>query len=289
MSSDTRETKTWLITGCSQGLGRALAEAALESGHCVVLTARQTQSIDELAARYPDSAMSVRLDVTDAAAIAAAVQETQARFGGLDILVNNAGYGFAGAVEETRPDEYRQLFDTNVFGSIEMIRAVLPVMRKQKAGHIINISSMGGILAHAGVAYYCATKFAIEGLSEALQGEVGPFGIGVTIVEPGAFSTNFRGSLRSATTILDDYAATSGAVREILGRPPAQKQGDPRKAGTVIVDMVERGEAPLRLALGEDCLGAFAKKISMLDQSRAEGEQLLAMAGFYHADRNSAA
>lgn len=280
MSGDTPEMKTWLITGCSKGLGRALAEEALERGHRVVLTARQASSLDDLVARFPDTALALRLDVTDAEDIAAVVAATQQRFGGLDVLVNNAGYGFAGAVEETRPDEYRQLFDTNVFGLVEMTRAALPVMRAQNSGHIINVSSMGGILAHAGVAYYCATKFAVEGLTEGMKGEVEPFGIGATIVEPGAFSTNFRGSLISAETVIDDYAASSGAVRAILSQPPQQQQGDPRKAAAVIVDMVERGEKPLRLALGEDCIGAFTRKIAMLEESREEGSQLLATAGF---------
>jgi NAD(P)-dependent dehydrogenase (short-subunit alcohol dehydrogenase family) len=267
--------QTWLITGASQGLGQILAETALERGHSVALTARRVDAVEGLRSRYPDRAIAVQLDVTDDAQVVRAVAETESRFGGVDILVNNVGFGFIGAVEEADPAEYRSLFDANVFGLVEMTRAVPPGMRGRGRGHIINLSSSGGIAASAGFGYYCATKFAVEGLSEALAGEVAPFGIGVTIVEPGSFRTNFRGgSLRSAAHIIGAYADTSGAARTAIPEGHGAQPGDPRKAAAILVDMVERGAHPLRLPLGSDCLSRFEKKIAMLQSTYDEGREI---------------
>lgn len=257
--------RTWLITGASQGLGRALAERALARGHRVALTARRTDAIEDLRIRYPGNAVTIQLDVTNQPQIARAVTEAEAGLGGIDVLVNNAGYGFIGAVEEAEPAEYRALFDANVFGLIEMTRAVLPGMRSRGGGHILNLSSSGGLAASPGFGYYCASKFAVEGLSEALAGEVAACGIGVTIIEPGSFRTNFRGgSLRQAAREIDVYANTSGAARTAIPQAHGAQPGDPVIAAEVIVDMVENDARPLRLPLGSDCLERFDKKIAML-------------------------
>lgn len=279
MSTKSDKARTWLITGCSQGLGRALAEEALERGHHVALTARKPESLADIATRYPAQTLVLRLDVTNGGDIAHCVAATQERFGRIDILVNNAGRGLVGAVEEARPNEYRALFDANVFGLIEMTRAVLPLMRAQQSGHIFNISSLAGFLGHPGVAYYCSTKFAVEGLSEGLAIELAPFGIGVTIVEPGSFATNFRASLQVMETKLDAYAATTGVARGKVVEPP-RRQGDPRKAAAVLVAMAERGDAPLRLPLGEDCVGALDRKIAMLRESHVLGDEVNRTARF---------
>lgn len=282
MSTNTDGKSTWLITGCSQGLGRAIAEEALARGHNVALTARRAESVADLATRYPAQTIVLTLDVTKGADIAHCVAATRERFGSIDILVNNAGRGLVGAVEEARPEEYRAIFDANVFALVEMTRAVLPTMREQGRGHIFNISSLAGFLGHPGVAYYCSTKFAVEGLSEGLAVELAPFGIGVTIVEPGSFSTGFRQSLHVMATELEAYAGTiaSAARKRVVEQPP--RSGDPARAAEVLVDLAERGEAPLRLPLGDDCVGAIEKKIAMLGESQALGKEVSRTADFYH-------
>jgi NAD(P)-dependent dehydrogenase (short-subunit alcohol dehydrogenase family) len=261
---------TWLITGASRGLGRMIAETALERGHRVVLTARRPEAVAPLADLYPDRAIAVRLDVTDASQIAGAIATGESLSGGIDVLVNNAGFGFIGAIEEAKPAEYRALFDANVFGVIEMIRAVLPGMRRRGSGQIVNISSSGGIAASPGFGYYCSSKFAIEGLSEALAGEVAPFGIGVTIVEPGSFRTDFRAaaSMQCTERVLDVYEPISGKARVALAESHGEQAGDPRKAAAAIVAMAERGDGPLRYPLGRDSLQRFDKKIAMLQGTR---------------------
>lgn len=258
----------WLVTGASQGLGRHIAEEALARGHRVALTARRPSELQELVERHPGRAIATPLDVTDAAQIREAVERTQQVFDGIDVLVNNAGFGFIGAVEEAEPEEYRAVFDTNVFGLVETIRSALPGMRARGSGHIINLSSSGGIAASAGFGYYCASKFAVEGLSEALAGELAPLGIGVTIVQPGSFRTNFRGgSLKSAARILPAYAGTSGAARIAIPEGHGAQLGDPARAAAIIVRMVETGKRPLRLPLGSDCLARYEKKMDMLQRT----------------------
>jgi NAD(P)-dependent dehydrogenase (short-subunit alcohol dehydrogenase family) len=176
---------TWLITGCSTGLGRALAQAVLARGHNAVVTARDVTTVEDITAAHPDKALALPLDVTDRAQITSAVEEAKARFGGIDVLVNNAGYGYRAAVEEADDADIRQLFDTNVFGTVDMIKAVLPAMRAQRSGSIVNISSIGARIKPAGSGYYSATKAALEGLSGSLHKELQPLGISVTVVEPG--------------------------------------------------------------------------------------------------------
>lgn len=243
--------KSWLITGCSTGLGRTFAEAVLARGDNLVATARDVSSLSDLLDRYPNAVRTIALDVTREGAAAAAVAVSERAFGRLDVLVNNAGYGLVGAIEEAMPGEYRPMFETNVFGLIETTRAALPLMRKTGGGRIVNISSGAGITGLAGQGYYCATKFAVEGLSEALAHEVAPFGIAVIIAEPGPFRTEFLGrSIAVAKASLAPYAPTAGAFRAFQQRNDSQQPGDPRKAIAVILQAVDAEKPPLHLPLG---------------------------------------
>ncbi|MEP9365768.1 oxidoreductase [Xanthobacter sp. VNH20] len=246
-------SRTWLITGCSAGFGRVLAEAVLARGDRVMLTARDPATLADLAARYPETARAAKLDVTHPGDAAAAVAATQAAFGRLDVLVNNAGYGILGAVEEAAPEEYRALFDVNVFGLIETTRAALPLMRQGTGGRIVQFSSNLGLLSRAGYGYYSATKFAVEGLSEALAAEVEPLGISVILVEPGTFRTDFLGrSIAFAADRIDAYEETVGAVRTAVPTRAGVQPGDPRRGVAVILQAVDAEKPPLRLALGPD-------------------------------------
>ncbi|MDQ0755106.1 oxidoreductase [Arthrobacter sp. B3I4] len=249
---------TWLITGCSTGLGRALAETVLARGHRAVVTARNTETLHELGAAYPETALALPLDVTDREQITAAVQQAQARFGAVDVLVNNAGYGYRAAVEEADDADIRRLFDTNVFGAIDMIKAVLPDMRARRAGSILNISSIGARISPAGSGYYSATKAALEGLSGSLRKELQPLGINVTVVEPGAFRTDFAGrSLTQSATPIEDYADTAGRRRKEHDTIHGTQPGDPAKAAEAILAVVESENPPALLVLGEDAFDAF--------------------------------
>ncbi|EFL26385.1 short-chain alcohol dehydrogenase/reductase [Streptomyces himastatinicus ATCC 53653] len=257
----------WFITGCSTGLGRALATAVLEGGGRAVVTARDPGTVADLAARHGDRALALALDVTDSGRVAAAVKEAEAAFGRIDVLVNNAGYGYLAAVEEGEEDEVRALFDTNFFGLAEVTRAVLPGMRARRSGHIVNVSSIGGLVAFGATGYYHATKFAVEGLSESLAAEVGPLGIKVTIVEPGGFRTNWSGpSMRQSATVLDDYAETAGARRASTLATYGHQPGDPDRAAEAIIGAVRADEPPLRLLLGRS---AYDIATARLDTLRA--------------------
>ncbi|MCP4905991.1 MAG: SDR family NAD(P)-dependent oxidoreductase, partial [bacterium] len=207
----------WLITGCSTGIGREIAQAVLGSGQRVAVTARNPASVEDLAAGHPDRALALALDVTDPAQISAAVDATEQAFGAIDVLVNNAGYGYMAALEEGEDDAVRKLFDTNYFGVVDMIKAVLPGMRARKRGHVINISSMTGLVTNPPNIYYSSTKYAVEALTEGLAKEVAPFGIRVTAVEPGAFRTDWATrSMQESATPLADYADTVGARKELI-------------------------------------------------------------------------
>jgi NAD(P)-dependent dehydrogenase (short-subunit alcohol dehydrogenase family) len=244
-------SKTWLITGCSSGLGLTLAEAVLARGDNLVATARDPGSLAGLVERHPHTARSIALDVTKEGAAAAAVALAEQAFGGLDVLVNNAGYGLGGAIEEAAPDEYRPMFDANVFGLIETTRAALPLLRKAGRARVVNISSGAGIVGLAGQGYSCATKFAVEGLSEALAGEVAPFGVAVIIAEPGPFRTAFLGrSIAMAKVELPAYAETAGKFRAFAGANDGKQAGDPAKAIAVILEAVDADKPPLHLPLG---------------------------------------
>lgn len=249
---------TWLITGCSTGLGRALAQAVLAHGHNAVVTARNPATLEDIAAAYPDTALVLPLDVTDRAQIGTVVQQAQTRFGSVDVLVNNAGYGYRAAVEEADDADIRQLFDTNVFGAVDMIKAVLPDMLAKRSGSIVNISSIGARIKPAGSGYYSATKAALEGLSGSLHRELQPLGISVTVVEPGAFRTDFAGrSLTQSAMPIGDYAETAGKRRKENDTIHGTQPGDPAKAAEAILKVVESAEPPSLLVLGQDAFGAF--------------------------------
>lgn len=262
---------TWLITGCSTGLGRALAQAVLAHGHNAVVTARIATTVQDIAAAFPDTALARPLDVTDLAQISSAVQQAHTRFGGIDVLVNNAGYGYRAAVEEADDADIRRLFDTNVFGAVDMIKAVLPEMRAKRAGSILNISSIGARISPAGSGYYSATKAALEGLSGSLHKELQPLGISVTVVEPGAFRTDFAGrSLTQSATALADYAETAGKRRKENDTIHGNQPGDPAKAAEAILAIVESANPPSLMVLGKDAYDAFA---AVAQAERTELEQ----------------
>jgi NAD(P)-dependent dehydrogenase (short-subunit alcohol dehydrogenase family) len=250
---------TWLITGCSTGLGRALAQAVLAHGHNAVVTARNVTALQDIAAAFPETALARPLDVTDRAQITSVVEQARTRFGGVDVLVNNAGYGYRAAVEEADDADIRQLFDTNVFGAVDMIKAVLPDMRAKRAGAILNISSIGARISPAGSGYYSATKAALEGLSGSLHKELQPLGINVTVIEPGAFRTDFAGrSLIQSATAIPDYAETAGKRRKENDTVHGTQPGDPAKAAEAILAIVESANPPALMVLGKDAFDAFA-------------------------------
>jgi NAD(P)-dependent dehydrogenase (short-subunit alcohol dehydrogenase family) len=250
---------TWLITGCSTGLGRALAEAVAGAGHNAVVTARDVTRVSDLADASPDRVLAVALDVTDPEQVSASVQQAEERFGGgPDVLVNNAGYGYRAAVEEGDDTQVRELFETHFFGTVAMIKAVLPGMRARRRGAIVNISSIGVQVTPVGSGYYSAAKAAIEGLSGALHGELQPLGISVIVVEPGAFRTDFAGrSLVESPTRIDDYAGTAGQRRKENDTMNGTQTGDPAKAGAAIIAAVEASDPPAFLLLGPDALAAY--------------------------------
>jgi NAD(P)-dependent dehydrogenase (short-subunit alcohol dehydrogenase family) len=252
--------KTWLITGCSAGFGQRLALAAARRGDQVVATARNVETIREMALTFEGRMVALPLDVTDSTSVNAAVAKSLELFGGIDVLVNNAGYGLFGAIEEGTPEEYRSLFEVNVFGLIETTRALLPSMRG-KGGTIVNMSSGAGIAGSGGGGYYNASKFAVEGLSEALAGETRPFGVRVIIVEPGPFRTEFLGrSITIAANEMPEYAATSR--RHYRETNNGHQAGDPDKAVGVILQAVDAEDPPLHLPLGPVAHGIAERKLA---------------------------
>jgi NAD(P)-dependent dehydrogenase (short-subunit alcohol dehydrogenase family) len=250
---------TWLITGCSTGLGRALADAVIGAGHNAVVTARDVAKVADLADTAPQRVLPAALDVTRPEQVASVVQQAQERFGsGINVLVNNAGYGYRAAVEEGDDAEVRTLFETHFFGTVAMIKAVLPGMRARHSGAIVNISSIAAQLTQVGSGYYSAAKAAVEGLSGSLRGELAPLGISVTVVEPGAFRTDFAGrSLVQSATVIDDYAATAGKRRKENDTMDGNQGGDPARAGAAIITAVESSEPPGFLLLGPDALAGY--------------------------------
>ena len=265
----------WLITGVSSGFGLELARAALARGDTVVGTLRQRAQADTFEQLAPRRAHAVLLDVNKLADVEPAVQQAIRRVGHIDVLVNNAGYGLFGAVEEVSDAEARDVMDTNFFGALAVIRAVLPHFRERRAGHIFNVASVAGVIGFPGCGLYSASKFALEGMTEALATELAPFGIRVTIVEPGGFRTNFSGgSLRKASGVMDAYAGTPAAVtRENIGNYNGHEPGDPVKAAAAIIRALEAPQAPMRLALGADAVGmlrnAYEGKLKQLAEWEA--------------------
>src|SRR3954451_6306741 len=262
--------RVWFVTGATSGFGRAIAEAAVAAGDVVVGTGRRVERLDDLVARHPDQVEARTLDVTDLAAARAAIADVEARYGRVDVLINNAGHGQVGAAEETTEDELRSLFELHFFAAAELTRAVLPGMRARRSGAIVQMSSMGGQVTYPGFAAYCATKFALEGWSQALAAEVAPLGIDVLIVEPGAFRTELAGSGSVESAEIADYAETVGPTRKMNRNFDGTQPGDPAKAAAAILSALAAERPPLRLALGDDAVDAIREHL------RSVGEELSA-------------
>jgi NAD(P)-dependent dehydrogenase (short-subunit alcohol dehydrogenase family) len=262
--------RAWLVTGASSGFGRAITEAAVAAGDVVVATARRPDALADLVDAHPAQVEAIRLDVTDGDAVPRVVADVERRFGRIDVLVNNAGRGQVGAAEETTDEELRTLFELHVFGPTALVRAVLPGMRARRAGAIVQMSSFGGQVAYPGFSAYCATKFALEGYSEALAAEVGPLGIRVLVVEPGAFRTSFSGDGLVESARLPAYDDTVGATRTMIKGIDGTQPGDPARAATAILTALEAATAPLRLPLGDDAVdGILGHLDAVRDDVRA--------------------
>ncbi|SDU68351.1 oxidoreductase [Pseudomonas mandelii] len=253
--------RVWLITGASRGIGAKIAAAALANGDAVVATARDANSVTQRFGTQP-ALLAVSLDVTNEAQGIAVAKAAIEHFGRIDVLVNNAGFGLLGAVEEASADEVRRVYETNVFGLLNITRAVLPYMRAARSGHVINLSSVGGYASGPGFGVYCSTKFAVEGLSEALHAELAPVGVKVTVVEPGYFRTEFLegNSLVESPSTIADYDSTAGEVRKIAKAVTLNQPGDPDKLAQAMIILVEAKKAPLRLPMGSDCVAAIEAK-----------------------------
>lgn len=260
-----RDHPVWLITGCSTGFGRELARLVLARGWRAVITARDASTLADIAEGHAERALVLPLDVTRREQIDDAVARAKQQFGRIDVLVNNAGYGYLAAIEEGEDDAVRAMFETNVFGLIDMTKTVLPIMRDQRSGLVVNISSIGGIMSSAATGYYHATKYAVEGLSESLAIEVKPLGIDVLIVEPGPFRTNWAGpSIKQAATHIEDYAETAGERRRQVEARSGKQIGDPVRGAQAIIDAALSDEPPLRLLLGKMALELARKKLESM-------------------------
>lgn len=269
----TQHPRTWFITGASRGFGRCLAEAVATHGDKVVATARNAAAVDALTAHASGRIVGTPLDVTDAEAATAAVAAAIRRFGRIDVLVNNAGYGLAGAVEEVDEDQIRAQFETNVFGALRLTRLVLPHMREHGSGHILQISSIAGIAASPGLGIYNASKFALEGFSEALAAEVAPLGIRVTLIEPGPFRTDWAGpSLITPRRRIDAYTATAHRTIARLNGYSGQQAGDPARAAAAMIAAVESADPPLHLPLGRWAIDRMHEKLNLLARETAAWE-----------------
>lgn len=253
--------KTWLITGCSSGIGREIARAALEAGDQVVVTARNLRAIEDFEENYPDRAFVHTLDLASEESMKSAVEAAVAHFGGTDILVNNAGYGYRAAIEESEESAVKAMFETNVFGPGKLMNLVLPGMRAKKNGMIINVSSIGAVRAAVGNGYYSASKAALELISEAVDKESGHLGVQVMIVEPGAFRTSFYDSLKGTEKKIEDYNPTVDKMRLENMVNNHDQLGDPEKAGELIVRIVQTGKLPKRLPLGSDAVAIIQSEL----------------------------
>jgi short-subunit dehydrogenase len=257
----------WFITGISSGLGKALAQAVIDSGDFVIGTFRSQIQADTFNNQHKDEAFGFTLDITKPGEIEKAFKLTTDKFGKVDVLVNNAGFGFAGAIEETSNMETREVFEANFFGTLQLTQIFLPLFRQQKRGHIIQISSHGGFKAFPGFGIYNASKFALEGFSEALAIEVAPLCIKLTIVEPGPFRTNFAGSsFKQAAKIIEDYNPTAGTFRERMKQVDGKQEGDPAKAAQAIIDITKLDTPPLRLPLGKIAIISLTAKLDSVQK-----------------------
>jgi NAD(P)-dependent dehydrogenase (short-subunit alcohol dehydrogenase family) len=261
-------SRIWLITGVSSGFGQALANAVLARGEVVIGTLRRQEQVAEFEARAPGRAFAGQLDLTDTERVASVVKQGIERAGGIDVIVNNAGYGLVGAVEEASDREVRQQMETNFFAALAVTQAALPYLRRQRRGHIVNVSSLAGVVGMQGMAIYSASKFALEGLSEALAAEGKHLGIKVTIVEPGGFRTSWasNNALVRAARAIDEYTPSAGAVRANLGKYNGRQGGDPAKGAAAIIAAVDAANPPLRLALGPDAVQRIRDKLNLMLQ-----------------------
>jgi NAD(P)-dependent dehydrogenase (short-subunit alcohol dehydrogenase family) len=281
MASRTEHPLVWFITGCSTGFGKALAERVLERGHKCVVTARNLAQVEPIVADHKGRGIAVPLDVTDYAQADRAVAAANEAFGHIDVLVNNAGWGYNCAVEEGEEEVVRRMFDANFFALAALIRKVLPGMRARGKGHVINLSSMGGLSGNPGTGYYCATKFAVEGLSQSLSKEAGPHGIKVTLIEPGPFRTDFQGrSMQRAKERVGAYADTVGARRAQQDKNLGKEPGDPVRAADAIIRVVEHPDPPLHLLLGANAVGRAREELTSFLRSIDEWEEVSRSADF---------
>ena len=281
MDRSKSSPRVWFITGSSTGFGRLLADELLKRGEPVIATARDVSKVADLAKKYPDKARAFSLDVTNPRAIASVAKQAIHSFGHVDVLVNNAGYGVNGAIEEVSEDEFEPMFQTNLYGLIRTTRAFLPHFRQRRTGHILNFSSIGGLIGSAGWGFYNTTKFAVEGFSEALAAELKPLGVHVTVVEPGHFRTDFLGrSGKLAKIELPEYAQTAGKAREYLKTQSGKQPGDPLRAVHAIIHVVDSPEPPLHLILGRIALTRFRDKLSQWQNEIAAWEKVTNDADF---------
>jgi NAD(P)-dependent dehydrogenase (short-subunit alcohol dehydrogenase family) len=279
--AETGKSRTWFITGSSTGFGRLLAEEVLKAGENVVATARKVEQVADLEQKYPAQALALPLDVTKQEQVDGAVAQTLERFGRVDVLVNNAGYGVTGAIEEVSDAELEPMYEANVFGLLRVTRAFLPQFRKQRSGHILNLSSIGGLAASPGWGLYQSTKFAVEGLSEALAQEVAPLGIRVTIIEPGPFRTDFLGrSGVEAAKRIEDYSSTADNARRYRSDQHGRQPGDPLKAVQAMMEVVNSSNPPLRLLLGSGALKRVRQKMEAWQKEIAAWEPVTVSADF---------
>ncbi len=274
-------SRVWFITGASTGFGRLLAEEVLRRGEHVIATARDVTKIDDLAQQYPQTARALPLDVTRPEQIALIADQSVAAFGRVDVLVNNAGYGLFGAVEEASEEEFDPVFQTNIYGLIRTTRAFLPYLREQRSGYIMNLSSIGGLIGSPGGAYYNTTKFAVEGFSEALAGEMKPLGIHVTVIEPGPFRTDFLGrSGKLAERELPDYTESAGKARVYLQSNHGKQAGDPQKAVEIMIDLAGSPNPPVHLLLGKVALTRFRDKLAQWTKDLDQWESVTLSADY---------
>jgi len=279
--ASSQSSRTWFITGASTGFGRLLAAELLKRGEQVGATARSQAQIEDLARKYPGKAKAFVLDVTKPDQIAAAAAQAIQAFGHIDVLVNNAGYGVSGAIEEVSEEEFEPMFQTNIYGLIRTTRVFLPHFRERKSGHIINFSSIAGLIGTPGWGFYATTKFAVEGFSEALAGEMNPLGVHVTVIEPGPFRTDFLGrSGKLAEREIPDYAQSAGKARQYLKTQNGKQPGDPRKAIEAVIAVVDSPNPPVHLLLGRTALVRFRGKLEQWEKEIAAWESVTTGADF---------
>jgi NAD(P)-dependent dehydrogenase (short-subunit alcohol dehydrogenase family) len=279
--SGSKSSRVWFITGSSSGFGLLLAHELLRRGERVIATARDASKLDDLLTLYPDTARTFMLDVTKPAEIESVTKLALTAFGHIDVLVNNAGYGLNGAIEEVSEDEFEPMFQTNIYGLIRTTRAFLPHFRQRRSGHIFNLSSIGGLIGGAGWGFYNVTKFAVEGFSEALAGEMKPLGVNVTVIEPGPFRTDFLGrSGKLAAKELPEYKDTAGKAREYLETQSGKQPGDPQKAVEAIIAVADSPNPPVHLILGKIALTRFRGKLAQWENEIAAWEPVTLGADF---------